>query len=275
MNAIVKYSPSDIARMAEVAIAAKIVPPSLNTPEKVQLAMLYGQECGLKPFASLRSVKIVNGIPSLYGDGLLCLVLDSGLLEDIKEYYEGEGDQLTAVCEVTRKGLSMHRRTFSVSDAKVAGLWGKPGPWKTNPARMQQWRARGFALRDRFADVLDGLISAEEALDYPPEAQPDPQPEPYRVVETPPEIVAQNKALAALFELAAIPCPNGELPALNQLVEEQKNNLVKALNGLLPPRTMLTNPNQLIAFFASLSVEQAQELDLRATAALQTDPIPQ
>ena len=30
-------------------------------------------------------------------------------------------------------------------------------------------RARGFALRDAFADVLRGVISAEEAQDYPTE----------------------------------------------------------------------------------------------------------
>ena len=35
-------------------------------------------------------------------------------------------------------------------------------------------RARGFALRDAFPDVLKGLISAEEAQDYPDEAKPRP-----------------------------------------------------------------------------------------------------
>jgi hypothetical protein len=32
---------------------------------------------------------------------------------------------------------------------------------------MLQMRARGFALRDKFADLLEGLITAEEAQDYP------------------------------------------------------------------------------------------------------------
>jgi hypothetical protein len=39
---------------------------------------------------------------------------------------------------------------------------------------MMQMRARGFALRDAFPDVLKGLISAEEAQDYPDEAKPRP-----------------------------------------------------------------------------------------------------
>ncbi len=33
-------------------------------------------------------------------------------------------------------------------------------------------RARGFALRDAFPDVLKGLITAEEAQDFPDEAKP-------------------------------------------------------------------------------------------------------
>jgi hypothetical protein len=34
---------------------------------------------------------------------------------------------------------------------------------------MMQMRARGFALRDAFPDVLKGMITAEEAQDYPSE----------------------------------------------------------------------------------------------------------
>jgi hypothetical protein len=40
---------------------------------------------------------------------------------------------------------------------------------------MLQMRARGFALRDAFPDVLRGLITAEEASDYP---TPEPVREP-------------------------------------------------------------------------------------------------
>jgi hypothetical protein len=37
---------------------------------------------------------------------------------------------------------------------------------------MMAMRARGFALRDAFPDVLKGLITIEEAQDYPTQAQP-------------------------------------------------------------------------------------------------------
>jgi hypothetical protein len=37
---------------------------------------------------------------------------------------------------------------------------------------MLQMRARGFALRDAFPDALKGLITTEEAADYPSDAKP-------------------------------------------------------------------------------------------------------
>jgi hypothetical protein len=75
---------------------------------------------------------------------------------------------MTAYCEAKRRGYERPTLTsFSVADAKKAGLWGKSGPWTQYPKRMLQLRARGFALRDAFPDVLKGLVTAEEAQDYP------------------------------------------------------------------------------------------------------------
>jgi hypothetical protein len=75
---------------------------------------------------------------------------------------------MTAVCQTSRKGKDANVvARFSVADAKKAGLWGKQGPWTQYPKRMLQLRARGFALRDAFPDVLRGLVTAEEAQDYP------------------------------------------------------------------------------------------------------------
>lgn len=73
----------------------------------------------------------------------------------------------TAVCRVKRRGESEEVRTFSMDDAKVAGLLGKSGPWTQYPKRMRQMRARAFALRDVFPDVLRGMPIAEEVMDIP------------------------------------------------------------------------------------------------------------
>jgi hypothetical protein len=69
--------------------------------------------------------------------------------------------------EARRHGSAPVVGRFSVADARAASLWGKAGPWKQYPQRMLQMRARGFALRDDFADLLRGVMSAGEARDIP------------------------------------------------------------------------------------------------------------
>ena len=59
-----------------------------------------------------------------------------------------------------------------LDDAKRAGLLGKKGPWTEYPQRMLQMRARSWALRDGFADVLKGLSVREEAQDIPETIEP-------------------------------------------------------------------------------------------------------
>ena len=145
-------------------------------PESCLLAIQHGSEVGLSPMQSLQSIAVINGRPTIWGDAALALVQSSPACEYVKEYIEGDGDQAVAVCEVKRRGYPAATvSTFSMFDAKRAGLAGKSGPWTQYPARMLALRARGFALRNAFADALRGLVTAEEAQDYP-QAEPAKEP---------------------------------------------------------------------------------------------------
>lgn len=135
------------------------------------IAMQWGAELGLKPLQALQNLAIINGRPSLWGDAVLALVRGSPACEWVIE--EDNGD--TATCRVKRRGEPEQSRSFSMHDAKAAGLAGKQGPWTQYPKRMRQMRARAFALRDVFPDVLRGLPIAEEVQDTPlPGAAPAP-----------------------------------------------------------------------------------------------------
>ena len=139
-------------------------------PGNVVIAMQMGADIGLKPMQALQNIAVINGRPSIYGDAALALVYGADLVEDFSESYEGEEgkDSFAAVCVLKRKNVPTPiRRTFSVADAKAAGLWGKAGPWTNYWKRMLMWRARGFTLRDGAPDVLLGLILVEEAMDLP------------------------------------------------------------------------------------------------------------
>jgi hypothetical protein len=135
-------------------------------PQDILVCVQWGQEIGLAPLQALQNIAVINGKPSIYGDAMIALVQNSLQCEGIEESIEGEGTaNPIAICVAHRKGRKPVVAKFSVEDAKRAGLWGKGGPWQAYPKRMLQMRARGFALRDQFADVLKGLMTIEEAMD--------------------------------------------------------------------------------------------------------------
>lgn len=164
--AIVPTTMDEAYRLGKAICAAGMAPRGMETPEKCMIAIMRGLEVGLTPMQAVDKIAIVNGRPTIWGDGAMALVRASGLCEYVRETIEGEGDKRVALCSAKRRGEAEPvLRRFGVEDAKKASLWGKSGPWQQYPERMLQMRARAFALRDLFADVLGGLYLREEMED--------------------------------------------------------------------------------------------------------------
>lgn len=151
-------------RFAELMSKSDLVPSDYRgKPGNIIIAMQIGYEIGLSPMRALKSIAVINGRATMFGDDMLALVQASPAYE---WHDESESNERMGVCVVKRKGDPQpYRATFSLEDAKRAGLLGKAGPWTQYTARMLKLRARGFALRDKFADALAGLTEAEEAMD--------------------------------------------------------------------------------------------------------------
>jgi len=163
--ALVPQSLDEAFRVAQAIAASGLAPRGLDKPEQVMVAIMAGAELGLAPFQALQSFAIVNNRPTLWGDGLMAVARAQGI--KAREWLDGEGDAAVAHCEVTRPDTGETiARSFSVSDAKKAGLWNKQGPWQQYPKRMLQMRARAWALRDGCADMLRGFQVREEVEDF-------------------------------------------------------------------------------------------------------------
>lgn len=161
---------TEAVALAKLIASSELAPKDYRgKPGNVLIAMQLGAELGVAPMSSIQNIAVINGRPSVWGDMMLALVQAHPDYEDHREFMQGAGDTRTAVFQIKRKGQGWHEQKFTVTDAKTAGLWGKVGPWKTNPDRMLQMRARGFGLRDKFADALKGLRLAEESMDLPPD----------------------------------------------------------------------------------------------------------
>lgn len=135
-----------------------------NKPGDVYLAMAYGAQIGLNPLLAVQNIAMVNGRPSVYGDALTAIVMANPETEKYEDGYKDGGK--TAYCKITRNGHTIERE-FSEDMARKAGLW-EQNTWKKYPQRMLMWRAKGWAIRDLYADVLMGMWSVEEAKDMQP-----------------------------------------------------------------------------------------------------------
>ena len=173
---MVPRSFEEALKFAELMAKSDLVPKDFkDKPGNILVAIQKGHEVGLSPMSALETIAVINGRASLWGDGMLALVQSHFAYEAIDE---GQSTDKEGVCRIKRKGEAWYEVRFSLEDAKRAGLLGKAGPWTAYTKRMLQLRARSFALRDKFADALKGLIAAEEALDIAvtAELKDDPRP---------------------------------------------------------------------------------------------------
>lgn len=153
----------DLTKIAALVAKGSMFTAWEGKADQALLVMYVGQSLGLNWFYSLSNISVINGRPVVWGDAMMALCQQSKHMEYCKETFDPE--TMTATCEAKRVGQPLQTRTFSKADAVRAKLHERH-IWKSYPERMLQMRARGFALRDVFPDVLQGLGSAEEVRDY-------------------------------------------------------------------------------------------------------------
>lgn len=219
-------------RMAKLMSETELVPKAFrNKAADTLVAIQMGAEVGLPPMQALQSIAVINGRPGIWGDGFLALLMASPVYQDHDEYYEVDEqrrDGLTAddllkpttaaVCVFVRRGKATPVvRRFTVAQARQAGLLGlkagagKEGPWQTYPDRMLSMRARGFAGRDCFPDVLRGIQTLEEVIDTTDSSPLErPRPVVHRLSET--RIVPADTDPTTGEIAAPPPMTAGEIP---------------------------------------------------------------
>jgi hypothetical protein len=220
---------TEARQFAEELASSSLVPKAYTgKPLDVLVAMQWGAEIGLAPMQALQNIAVINGKPSVYGDAAMALVQASPSCEGVEEFFEGtEGTgNYTAVCIAHRKDRKPVTARFSIEDARRAGLWGKQGPWTQYPKRMLQMRARGFALRDAFPDALKGLITVEEAQDFPDEAKPRP---PKDVTPLP------ANPLDMIPPPAPLPTEDEYVPDLDEINAELQNAAAESAEPVAEP----------------------------------------
>jgi RecT family len=166
--------------VARQLIMGKAVPKWFTTPEAVYAAMNYAASLNLPPQPSLSNIAMVQGVPSIFGDLPLALAQRTDEIESHEEFvfdenynkicYENKNlnaKYIGATCVIKRKGREVTTESFTIEDAKKAGLWemksstGSPMPWSLYPKTMLIRRARSALLKRLFPDALRGARITE------------------------------------------------------------------------------------------------------------------
>lgn len=155
MSEIMKTSPADIMQLAQVC--ELLVKSSYCGVKKIEDAVWLaatGHVLGIDPLTSLRGIHVIGGKPVLSADLMAAVAMRH---PDCEYLRVAEMTAERATVHVKRKGWPEHTAiTFSVDDAKAAGLLNNP-TWKKYPADMCKARAIARAARAAFPDALLGV----------------------------------------------------------------------------------------------------------------------
>lgn len=155
------YEAQQANRIAKSLANTSFVPTSLRgKPNDITAAILAGQELGLPPMATLRSIDVIQGTPALRAHAM------RGLLQS-------KGHEIELVSSTPEQCVMRGRRSgadawqqvsWDLKRAEALQLLGK-SEWKKQPQTMLVARATGEICRLVASDVLFAMPYAAEELD--------------------------------------------------------------------------------------------------------------
>ncbi|MET8864632.1 hypothetical protein ABZW11_16980 [Nonomuraea sp. NPDC004580] len=243
------YEARQAEQIATSLARTSFVPASLRgKPDDLTAAILAGQELGLQPMATLRSIDVIQGTPALRAHAMRGLVQSHGHSVQV---VESTPDR--CVMRGRRAGEKDWQQVeWTIERAAQLGLTGKD-QWKKQPQTMLVARATGEICRLIAADVLYAMPYAAEELDgespgggggparvtveeivtarQGPAEQPTPpaapEPEQPRMITA-----AQMKKMAAGMRTAGLTDRDTALAFVNEILQRPADNPVASRNEL-------------------------------------------
>jgi hypothetical protein len=216
-----------IERVAPAMHMARLFKTS--SPEQAMAIMLKGYELGLGLTASFEFIQVVEGKPALSPRGALAMIHSSPACAGVKiEDLSNDKGEPTG-CRVWMKrtnGLE-YTVTWTMADARQAGVV-KPGSgWDHYPANMLRWRAIGFCADVVFPDVIGGMKRADE---YGADLTPDGD-----VIEGSWRATSEPAPSNGAPVVAETPAAQIQVPTLAELTERYDPAAIMAANdGKIP-----------------------------------------
>ena len=159
---------------ADTISKSGVIPSALiGKPADILVVLLTGRELGLSPMQSLRSIHVVQGKPVLGADLYRALAMGH---RDCEYFRLVESSALKATFATKRKGSDEQQKTYTIDDARLAGLTNKDN-WKRMPTEMLVARCSAILARLVYPDAFAGVYSESEEPDIVGDVQPPPPPQ--------------------------------------------------------------------------------------------------
>jgi hypothetical protein len=136
-----------------------------DNPGDTTAAIIAGDELGLSPLASMRSLYVIHGTPAMYAKTMVALVQSHGH----QVWTEKTGDDEVVVCGQRRGSTRVERASWTIARAKKAGYTSN-AKYTSNPQQMLYAKAASEVCNKVAADVLLGIGSTVEDMEL--EEQP-------------------------------------------------------------------------------------------------------
>jgi hypothetical protein len=147
-------------KFAESLFRAGALPEYYKNAPRVMMGLEIAKELGTPAVLTLNKLYIVGGKFAMEVSLQLSVVRKSGAMKTFKV------EQLTSeICTISSErenGESMSA-TYTIDQARKAGLVKEGSGWAKNPEDMLFARAAGRIMRRLYSDILFGLYSPEEA----------------------------------------------------------------------------------------------------------------
>lgn len=161
----------EMAKATAIAKAGDLLPRTYRAnPGAVLLAMDWADRVGLSVMDAIHGVAWVQGKPVIDATLLRALAIRAGYRVLVTD---ASRESATAKVILTSTGETLGTVTYTMDDAKTAGLAGKSN-WKSNPEDMLVARATSRAVRRYCSDALVGGSLTEDEAEQLDVAEVDP-----------------------------------------------------------------------------------------------------
>lgn len=163
-------------KMAEYLSKSDMIPATYkNKPENCIIALELSNRLKLSPFLVMQNMYIVQGKPAWSSSFIISCINGSGRFTGPLTFEMDEAKtkcRAVAVDKATGKKLVSPLITMEM--AKAEGWLTKNGSkWKTMPELMLRYRAAAFFGRLYCPEIINGMMTEDEAQDIKPITQDD------------------------------------------------------------------------------------------------------